>query len=117
MGNKTRNVHNTRGSNKQPRPIFQRIEPTPPAAPPAKLEFPFHPVDALTVALGSGIPGYREVLKACPPEFKYGNKWCNLANDIFFGGARTSSWKWRTPSLKTQQLAYLRACLVRRKDE
>ena len=50
------------------------------------LEFPFVKVDKMASVFGQ-IPNMREVIKACPPEFKnYQNPWNKLANYIFFHG-------------------------------
>lgn len=106
MGNRTRKQHNQGKRVKSLGDLVAESKPAP------ELEFPFHEVDQATMIFGSNIPGYRDVIAAIPEEFKSRrNRWCDLANNIFFRGADTASWKFRQPALKTKQLAYLQTWL------
>lgn len=106
MGNKTRKQHNTgsKQTSATQQSTLRRAD--------IELSFPFYVVDRVTMIFGANIPGYTEVINAVPQEFHNSrNPWCELAEHIFFRGADASNWKFRSPHLKTLQMAYLRTWL------
>jgi hypothetical protein len=43
-----------------------------------------------------GLSNEAELVKECPAEFMKDNKWSSFASKIFFNGAHTENWDWKT---------------------
>lgn len=49
-----------------------------------------------------GLSNERTLAKICPDEFKKNNKWNDLASSIFFRGADTTDWNYKSSSRGTE---------------
>lgn len=49
-----------------------------------------------------GLSNEQELVNICPKEFKRDNKWSDLADMIFFKGADTRNWKYKSLDKDTQ---------------
>lgn len=49
-----------------------------------------------------GLSNEDSLAKICPEEFKKDNKWSDLANSIFFKGADTTNWNYKSSNVEEQ---------------
>ena len=57
-----------------------------------------------------GLSNENRLAEICPDEFKKDNKWSDLANKIFFSGADTINWNYKSFSKEEQKKQ--KTCLI-----